>query len=312
MKRITIKDLAKMLEISTSTVSRALSDHPNISDTLKATVRATAEAFHYQPNDFAINFRKKSSKVIGLIIPKISMFFIPSIIEGISKKLQEENYNFFILSSEESLELEKIHLQTCCYSGVDGILISLSKNTENFDHFKIIDDLEIPLVMFDKTLEASHYPEVVFDSKKSAEICAKKLIAHNCKNILAVFGNKNMDITKKREAGFLNIINQNPDIQYQSIYTDSAEEAKKIILKVKNLENFDGIFAMSDEVLAGLNIALQIKRISDFSELRIIAISEGLLPKYLNSNYEYVKNDGISMGMEAAEKLLAQIKSNKK
>jgi LacI family transcriptional regulator len=299
-----------MLQISTSTVSRALSDHPNISDGVKAKVRATAEAFHYQPNDFAINFRKKSSKVIGLIIPKISMFFIPSIIAGISNKLQKENYNFFILSSEESLELEKAHLQTCCNSGVDGIIISLSKNTENFDHFKIIDDLEIPLVMFDKTLEASKYPEVVFDNIKSAEDCVKKLIAYNCKNILAVFGNKNMHITKKREAGFFNIINENSSIKYQTIYSDSAEEAKEAIKNIDNLEQFDGIFAMSDEVLAGVNIALQIKKITDFQSLKIMAISEGIIPQYFNSNYEYIKNDGLAMGAEAAELLLKQIKQN--
>ncbi|WP_294246695.1 LacI family DNA-binding transcriptional regulator, partial [uncultured Chryseobacterium sp.] len=83
MKRITIKDLAEMLNISASTVSRALKDHPDISDAVKRRVREAAETFNYIPNDFAVNFRKKSSKVIGLIIPEISMFFVPSIIKGI-------------------------------------------------------------------------------------------------------------------------------------------------------------------------------------------------------------------------------------
>ena len=113
MKRITIKDLAEMLNISVSTVSRALSNHPDISDAVKVRVKEAAETFNYVPNDFAINFRKKSSKVIGLIIPKMSMFFIPSIIEGISAKFNKEGYQFFILSSEESLEIEKENLQTC-------------------------------------------------------------------------------------------------------------------------------------------------------------------------------------------------------
>ena len=123
MKRITIKDLADLLQISTSTVSRALSNHPDISDAVKKRVKEAAETFNYIPNDFAINFRKKSSKVIGLIIPKMSMFFIPSIIEGISTKFNKEGYKFFILSSEESLEIEKENLQTCANSRVDGVII---------------------------------------------------------------------------------------------------------------------------------------------------------------------------------------------
>jgi transcriptional regulator with XRE-family HTH domain len=94
MKRITIKDIAKMLNISTSTVSRALKNHPDISASVKQRVKEAADTFNYVPNDFAINFRKKSSKVIGLIIPEISMFFIPSIIKGISFVLHSEGYNF--------------------------------------------------------------------------------------------------------------------------------------------------------------------------------------------------------------------------
>ena len=95
MKRVTIKDLADMLNISISTVSRALKDHPDISSAVKLKVKEAAETFNYIPNDFAINFRKKSSKVIGLIIPEMSMFFIPSIIKGISSVLHKEGYHFF-------------------------------------------------------------------------------------------------------------------------------------------------------------------------------------------------------------------------
>jgi LacI family transcriptional regulator len=130
MKRITIKDIAKMLNISTSTVSRALKNHPDISASVKQRVKEAADTFNYVPNDFAINFRKKSSKVIGLIIPEISMFFIPSIIKGISFVLHSEGYNFFVLSSEESLGMEEENLLTCINSRVDGILISLSRQTK--------------------------------------------------------------------------------------------------------------------------------------------------------------------------------------
>ena len=309
MKRITIKDLADLLQISTSTVSRALSNHPDISDAVKKRVKEAAETFNYIPNDFAINFRKKSSKVIGLIIPKMSMFFIPSIIEGISAKFNKEGYQFFILSSEESLEIEKENLQTCANSRVDGVLISLTSKTQDFAHFKKLDDLGIPVVLFDKSLSEQKYDQVVFNNEKDAEECAKKLVHYQCKNILAIFGDKDLEITEKRRKSFENYLNNYPEINYKSIFCDSAEMVKEKLEIILEYEKFDGIFAMSDETLAGLNYALKIRGLSA-KPYKIIAISEGIFPKYLNPHYEFIKNDGIKMGMMAASILLEKIKNS--
>ena len=309
MKRITIKDLADLLQISTSTVSRALSNHPDISDAVKKRVKEAAETFNYIPNDFAINFRKKSTKVIGLIIPKMSMFFIPSIIEGISAKFNKEGYKFFILSSEESLEIEKENLQTCANSRVDGVLISLTSKTQDFAHFKKLDDLGIPVVLFDKSLSEQKYDQVVFNNEKDAEECAKKLVHYQCKNILAIFGDKDLEITEKRKKSFENYLNNYSEINYKSIFCDSAEMVKEKLEIILEYENFDGIFAMSDETLAGLNYALKIRGLSA-KPYKIIAISEGIFPKYLNPHYEFIKNDGVKMGMMAASILLEKIKNS--
>ena len=309
MKRITIKDLADLLQISTSTVSRALSNHPDISDAVKKRVKEAAETFNYIPNDFAINFRKKSSKVIGLIIPKMSMFFIPSIIEGISAKFNKEGYQFFILSSEESLEIEKENLQTCANSRVDGVLISLTSKTQDFAHFKKLDDLGIPVVLFDKSLSEQKYDQVVFNNEKDAEECAKKLVHYQCKNILAIFGDKDLEITEKRKKSFENYLNNYSEINYKSIFCDSAEMVKEKLEIILEYEKFDGIFAMSDETLAGLNYALKIRGLSA-KPYKIIAISEGIFPKYLNPHYEFIKNDGIKMGMMASSILLEKIKNS--
>ena len=309
MKRITIKDLAEMLNISVSTVSRALSNHPDISDAVKKRVKEAAETFNYIPNDFAINFRKKSTKVIGLIIPKMSMFFIPSIIEGISAKFNKEGYKFFILSSEESLEIEKENLQTCANFRVDGVLISLTSKTQDFAHFKKLDDLGIPVVLFDKSLSEQKYDQVVFNNEKDAEECAKKLVHYQCKNILAIFGDKDLEITEKRRKSFENYLNNYSEINYKSIFCDSAEMVKEKLEIILEYEKFDGIFAMSDETLAGLNYALKIRGLSA-KPYKIIAISEGIFPKYLNPHYEFIKNDGIKMGMMAASILLEKIKNS--
>ncbi len=309
MKRITIKDLADLLQISTSTVSRALSNHPDISEAVKRRVKEAAETFNYVPNDFAINFRKKSSKVIGLIIPKMSMFFIPSILEGISAILNKEGYHFFILSSEESIEIEKENLQTCANSRVDGVLISLTSQTHDFSHFKKLDDLEIPIVLFDKSLSEQKYDQIVFNNEKDAEECAKQLIDSHCKNILAIFGNKDLEITERRRSSFEKYLSNFSDVNYKSIFCNSAEIVKEKLEIILEYEKFDGIFAMSDETLAGLNYALKVKGLSAKS-YKVMSISEGIFPKYLNPHFQFQKNDGIKMGMMAANVLLDKIKNN--
>ncbi|MGS0746988.1 LacI family DNA-binding transcriptional regulator [Halpernia sp. GG3] len=306
MKRITIKDIASMLQISTSTVSRALKDHPDISDKVKMRVKETAETFNYVPNDFAINFRKKSRKVIGLIIPDISMFFIPAIIKGISNTLQKQGYHFFILPSNECFETEMENIQTCINSSVDGILISLTKETKSLDHLNRTRELGIPTIIFDKTLPESTYPEVLFDNKRNTESCVELLINAGCKKIMAILGNEDLTISQSRLNYFKEKIKLYDDVEYNFIFCDSADAVKEKLGIILKYENFDGFFAMSDETLAGLNVILMDREVN-FKEIKVVSISEGVLPKYLNKSYRYETNDALKMGIMAATILLNKI-----
>lgn len=303
MKRTTLKDLAGMLNISTSTVSRALKDHPDISSAVKSKVREAAETFNYIPNDFAINFRKNSSKVIGLIVPEISMFFIPSIIRGISSVLNKEGYHFFILSSDDTSATEEQNIQICINSRVDGILVSLTKETKDFQHFQKVKEMEIPVVIFDKIIPQHSFDSVIFDNAKNSELCAESLIKDGCKNILAIFGDESLDITQTRMNSFLKKMKEFPEIQCKTIFCESADVVKEKLTILLSENNFDGFFAMSDETLIGLHSSL-IKRNLNNSNIKVIAISEGTLPKYLDESYQFQINDGYKMGIMAASELL--------
>ncbi|NRQ45057.1 LacI family DNA-binding transcriptional regulator [Chryseobacterium sp. C-204] len=310
MRRTTIKDLAEMLNISASTVSRALKDHPDISSSVKLRVKEAAETFNYIPNDFAINFRKNSSKVIGLIVPEITMFFVPSIINGISAVLNKEGYHFFILSSNDSYETEKQNIQTCINSRVDGILISLTKETKDCEHLKKLEEMEIPTIIFDKTVSQNIFESVVFDNEKKSESSAKKLIDHGCKNILAIFGDENLEITQSRLSAFENTIKKTTDIHLNIIFCKSADIVKEKLDVLLKDNSFDGFFAMSDETLIGLHSSLIKRNLNDINK-KVVAISEGTLPKYLDETYEYQINDGYEMGTFAAKQLMNSIKSKK-
>lgn len=297
-----------MLNISTSTVSRALKDHPDISSTVKQRVKEAAETFNYVPNDFAINFRKKSSKAIGLIIPEISMFFIPSIIKGISSVLHKEGYHFFVLSSEESCQIEEENLLTCINSRVDGILISVTRNTHDLNHLNKIRAMGIPAVIFDKTLPQKEYDEVIFDNAKNMAMAVEQFVAASCTKVLAIFGDENLEITQVRKDFFIKEISRFPAIDYKVIYCNSADTVKDKLDILLDYENFDGFFAMSDETLAGLHSTLIKKNIRG-NTVKVVAISEGTLPKYLDESYEYLINDGFKMGMTAAVRLLHLMRS---
>jgi LacI family transcriptional regulator len=151
MKPMTIKDLANFLKVSPSTVSRALNNHPDISLEVRQRVQQLAEELQFKPNSFAANFRKKQSKLIAVVLPKIYRSFIPDVIEGITKTLKQNNYQTLILLTEDQIENEIAAIQQCCDMRVDGILLSLTNQTKNLDHLTICKNLGIPLVLFEHT-----------------------------------------------------------------------------------------------------------------------------------------------------------------
>jgi LacI family transcriptional regulator len=170
--------------------------------------------------------------------------------------------------------------------------------------------MEIPVVIFDKTVTQDIFESVVFDNVRNAELSAEKLIKHNCKNILGIFGDENLEITQSRLRSFTDKIQQSTDIQLQIIFCKSADIVKqKLDLLLDDL-TFDGFFAMSDETLIGLHSSL-IKRNLNNTNKKVVAISEGTLPKYLDESYEYQINDGYEMGTFAASKLMDKIKKNR-
>lgn len=308
MKRTTIKDIAKLLNINVSTVSRALQNQANVSNTLREKVKQTAELLHYTPNSWAKNFRNNKSKTIGLIIPTMNMFFLPSVIQGVTEVLSEKKFNLLILISDESYQKEIENIAICCNQGVEGVLISLSSETKNIEHLKKVSELEIPLVIFDKTVTQDTFDEILIDDVATAEITGDYFIKQKAKNVLGIFGNPNLEITTKREIGFKKALN-NTQIKYSIIYANNSDEAQELTVNEIKQKKYDSIFAMSDEVLAGI--------FSAFTEIdvkpdnyNIATISTGELPKFLSKHIFIIKHDGKIMGKKATKFLLKKIKKN--
>jgi LacI family transcriptional regulator len=306
MKPMTIKDLANFLKVSPSTVSRALNNHPDISLEVRQRVQQLAEELQFKPNSFAANFRKKQSKLIAVVLPKIYRSFIPDVIEGITKTLKQNNYQTLILLTEDQIENEIAAIQQCCDMRVDGILLSLTNQTKNLDHLTICKNLGIPLVLFDNTLESQDFPNVHIDDAAAAAACAKYLNEKKVKRVAAVFGPEELNISKNRKAGFQGTLNTN--ITCEICYAKDAKDAYDFVNEQINTHQTSAFFGISDEVLLGIVTAIKENRLS--KKTIVIGFSDGLTMPFLHKQLHYIFHDGKIVGEHAANLILSHIEES--
>jgi LacI family transcriptional regulator len=309
MQKITIKDLAKMLNISVSTVSRALSDHPDISKETKVRVKEVAEQFNYLPNLHARFFRKKNTKLVALIIPEFNRFFVPDLIAGIQKIIDEHQYSLIIFQSRNSYAIEEEVVKYCLSWVVEGVLISLSDETQNTQHLRILRDNNIPTVILDKVVNTDEYSTVKINDHLAAYQATTAILAQNRKKILGVFGNGGTFMTHERIRGFKDaMIKHNVPISEKSICIVNDITKIQDDLKEKTA-NIDGIFFMTDELMVnGINYFYKAGYKAG-ENIGIVSISDGSAPYFLYPNVSHIFHSGFSVG-EAACEVLFELLAN--
>ena len=309
MKRATIKDIANIAGVNISTVSRALKDHPDIGVDLRNKIKRLAEELHYHPNLMAVQLRKQKSNLIGLIIPEAYMFFFPSVIKGISDVIQEYGYKLLVLQSGEKLEREIENVRICYENGVDGLLMTLTNKTVNLHHLDELREADVPVVLLDKVLKDSGFDEVIIEDEKAAQMCTEYLIKTGCKNILGIFGNANLMITTKRLSGFLKAVDahQHENILGHYKFVEDTFTAWHTVEQYFEAEQPDAIFAMSDEIIAGVIAALKKMKVAIPDKCSVIGISDGYLPQILDPQVTYLHHDGYTLGKMAAIHLIQKM-----
>ena len=249
--QVTIKDIARELNISPSTVSRALKDHPDISVDTKKAVNALAEKLNYQPNIVALNLRQKKTNTIGVIIPELVHFFFSTVISGIEDVAYQAGYNVILAQSNESYTREVAHVKALFNSRVDGMLLSLSRETTNFDHVESIISKGVPIVFYDRMYNSPTSSKVIVDDYAGAKEAVNHLISQGCKNIAHLVGAPNLIISIDRLRGYKDALRDNKiEIKEELIFScDSGtfEEGKTVTQKLLNSKlKIDAIFANND------------------------------------------------------------------
>lgn len=302
MGRITIKDIAKLLEINPSTVSRALKDHPDISQETRAKVKRIANDLGYVPNLQAISFRNRKSHLIGLILPDMNMFFFPPVISAIEETVRKEGYNLIVLHSNNQLEREQENVRICQRLGVEGLLVSLTSESSTLDHFSELIGQGVPLILFDRVKDEIDIPTVIIHDEAVAWEAVSHLVSKGCKRICGIFGDPKLSISQLRKEGFRKSIEEfglpldNDLIVHAYDYDHGFKEVEKI-LGMPNRP--DAFFTMSDTLLVGAMMALQKHKVQIPDEVAIISISHGEMPRFFSPKVSFVQHSGTRVGATA-------------
>jgi LacI family transcriptional regulator len=312
-KNITIKDIARELNISTSTVSRALRGSSEIGVETKKRVLDLAHQLDYNPNPVALSLLSSQSNDIGVIVPEIANPFFAIVIAGIEDVAFAQGYHVVIYQSHEDYEREVLNVKHIYNRRKDGLLVSIATATEDYSHFKNLHDKGFPIVFFDRICEEIDTHKVSVDDFEGGYMATEHLIRQGCERIAHVSGPDHLLISRRRLHGYrAALLDYGKPIHdgwvVSSAYSPtSALEATRILLA--NPERPDGIFASSDNIAIGCHSAITEAGLSMPDDIALVGFSDLPMAALLNPPLSSVAQPAFEMGRSAAELLINLIRN---
>lgn len=315
---VTIKDIAKALGFSTSTVSRALRDSHEISEETKKLVLAYAEEVNYRPNPVAQNLKDRRSKSIGVVVSEIANSFFSQIINGIESVAYENGYHVIITQTHESLEREINAMNYLASRSVDGILISLSSETESIGHLSRLHQMGMPFVFFDRVTDKINTYNITSDNYKGAYDATVHLINNGFKNIAFLGSASHLSIIKERLAGYEAALKDHdmkpkPALinycDHGGLLYQEVEEQMNKLLKLKSLP--DAVLACSDKITTNVFRYCKANKIKIPGQLGLIGFSNLDLTEYLEPSLSIIRQQAFEMGEHAASLMIHLLESKR-
>lgn len=315
-RQVTLADIARELNISTATVSRALKGYPDISPETKKKVKAMAKTLNYRPNTLAAGLRNRESKVIGVIIPEIVNHFFSGVIKGIMQVAYESDYRVMLCQSDESYDKEVADARALLASRVDGILVSLAHETHQFEHLREFQDLGIPLVLFDKVTDELECSKVIVDDHAGAFQAVEHLINNGYHRIAHFAGPQSASTSFKRLRGYIDALKAHkiPINESWIYYCEdiTIEEGANFALDVMSSSAPpEAIFTVNDAVAIGAMNALKKKGYKIPEDVAFVGFSNWMVSSVIDPPLSSVAQPSFEMGKIAAKILLQEIASEK-
>ncbi|MEM7548603.1 MAG: LacI family DNA-binding transcriptional regulator [Bacteroidota bacterium] len=310
-RRVTIKDIAAHLKMSTSTVSRALANHSDVSRETRDIVLQLAEEWDYQPDPIAVSLRQKRTHTLGVIIPQINNRFFSKAISGIQEVANANGYNVMITQSEESFDLEKKNVQAMMNNRVDGLIVALSKQTTYLDHFQKVFDSETPVVFFDRVGDSTYASKVIIDDYEASYSAVQHLIKEGCKRIAHVAGPQNLQNSRKRLEGYKDALKDNSLYQDNNLLVFSEYHTKEVrritdyFLSIDPLP--DAIFAINDAFAIEMICYLKKSGIRIPDDIAVVGFNNDNISPFIDPPLTSVESPAQDLGVEAAKLLLQSL-----
>lgn len=308
MQRVTINDIARELSITAATVSRALNDHPAISEATTTLVKDKAEQMNFRLNRMASSLRSGKSFIWGVLIPSAQINFFGSVVHGIEKIASENGFSTLLYQSNELMENEIKGLDTFLRSGVDGIIASIARDTTDYRHFLEIKNKGVPLIFFDRTNDELGIPAVVIDDYKGAFEATEHLIKQGCRRIAHIGGPAHADMFKARKKGYQDALMQykipvkNELVLIGNLTIESGRDCMAELMDLETLP--DGVFAAEDFTALGAIQVLKERGVLVPEEIALIGFANEEFGKYITPALSTIDQQTVSMGEEAAKLLM--------
>ena len=311
-RKVTLKQIARELDVSISTVSKSLRDSSEISEDTRQKVQAFAKLYNYKPNNIALSLKNRKSKTICIIIPEIIHHFFATVISGVEHVANESGYNVIICLSDESFDKEVINMETLANGSIDGFIISLSKETQqkrDFHHITEVINQGMPVVMFDRVTNAILCDKVIIDDSLAAFHATQFLINKGFEKIGLLTTVDYVSVGKLRTKGYK-----------KALTTNDIKVDDNLILKIEDIENYepliqsfiennelDAIFAVNEIfAVTAIKVATKLgKKVPE--DLSIIGFTDGIISKYSSPSITTVSQNGVEMGKRAAKMLLEKL-----
>jgi LacI family transcriptional regulator len=314
--RTTIHDIARRLNITASTVSRALKDHPRISAETKKNVLKTAKKLNYQPNHIAAALRNGRSNILGIIVPTVDRNFFSSVVRGIEEIANGAHYNVMICQTYDDHKKEIATVEALLNARVDGIIASYAKETVNFDHFLKVKEKGIPLILFDRFNDELEVSQIVSDDFLGAYKATEHLIQQGCKRIAHFSNTLKISIYKERLRGYREALLANGLPYNEELVTETnlqLEDGRNSMLQLLKLkEPPDGVFSSSAYGILGAMQILKEKNIKVPEQVALVGFSNEPFTSFTEPSLTTVEQHSMRMGNAAAEIFLQEIADDSK
>jgi len=319
-RKMTLKQIARELDVSISTVSKALHDSKEISQDNRDRIQAFAKLYNYRPNNIALSLKNQKTKKIGVIIPEIVHHYFAKVISGIEKVANKRGYNVIIAVSNEAFDKEVINVDTLISANIDGFIMSISKETmlkQDYHHLKESINQGVPIVMFDRVVNEVICDKVIINDTEAARQGVLHLINSGCKNIVLVGTKDYINIGRLRTEGYIQALTEkNIQVREELILKleeagDNIEEQERVEAQLNKIFNenpkIDGVFAVNEiYAITSLNLARN-RGLSVPEDASVVSFSNGVLSRHARPSLTTINQQGEYMGEVSAEILIDKL-----